>query len=175
MRKIFILILMLTALAFSNNISNNQYKNIDDYAGIYYGTLIAFSDIEGEVHLQNFKIEISKSGNIISVIPTSLIIGIDTDTDIEINKSKIIRKSNTEYRIVDNITKSIIPNISSVSARGDVTFNFYDGGNTLEVRGDCEGSVSFNIEAFDKTIIEANKSTKVNIYGTFNITEKVYD
>ena len=175
MRKIFILILMLTALAFSNNISNNQYKNIDDYAGIYYGTLIAFSDIEGEVHLQNFKIEISKSGNIISVIPTSLIIGIDTDTDIEINKTKIIRKSNTEYRIIDNITKYIIPNISSVSASGDVSFNFYDNGNTLEVRGSCKGSVSFNIEAFDKTIIEANKSTKVNIYGTFNITEKVYD
>lgn len=49
MRKIFILILMLTALAFSNNISNNQYKNIDDYAGIYYGTLIAYSDIAGEI------------------------------------------------------------------------------------------------------------------------------
>ena len=88
MRKIFILILMLTALAFSNNISNNQYKNIDDYAGIYYGTLIAYSDIAGEIHLQNFKIEISKSGNIISMIPTSLIIGIDTDTDVEVNRNK---------------------------------------------------------------------------------------
>ena len=175
MRKIFVFILIFTTLAFSDNISNNQYKNISNYAGIYYGTLIAYSDIAGEVYLQNFKIEISKSGNIISMIPTSLIIGIDTDTDIEINKSKIIKKSNTEYRIVDNITKSIIPNISSVSASGDVTFNFYDGGNTLEVRGDCEGSVSFNIEAFDKTIIEANKSTKVNIFGTFNISEKIYN
>ncbi len=175
MRKIFILILMLTALAFSNNISNNQYKNIDDYAGIYYGTLIAYSDIAGEIHLQNFKIEILKSGNIISMIPTSLIIGIDTDTDIEINKKNIIRKSNNQYKIVDNITKYIVPNISSVSASGDIILNFYDDGNTLEVIGNCEGSVSFNIEAFDKTIIEANKSTKVNIRGTFNISEKIYN
>ena len=175
MRKIFILILMLTALAFSNNISNNQYKNIDDYAGIYYGTLIAYSDIAGEIHLQNFKIEISKSGNIISMIPTSLIIGIDTDTDIEINKKNIIRKSNNQYKIVDNITKYIVPNISSVSASGDIILNFYDDGNTLEVIGNCEGSVSFNIEAFDKTIIETNKSTKVNIRGTFNISEKIYN
>lgn len=53
--------------------------------------------------------------------------------------------------------------------------NFYDNGNTLEVNGSCEGSVSFNIEAFDKTIIEANKSTKVNIHGTFYITEKLSD
>ena len=175
MRKIFILILMLTALAFSNNISNNQYKNIDDYAGIYYGTLIAYSDIAGEIHLQNFKIEISKSGNIISMIPTSLIIGIDTDTDIEINKKNIIRKSNNQYKIVDNITKYIVPNISSVSASGDIILNFYDDGNTLEVIENCEGSVSFNIEAFDKTIIEANKSTKVNIFRTFNISEKIYN
>ena len=166
---------MLTALAFSNNISNNQYKNIDDYAGIYYGTLIAYSDVAGEVHLPNFKIEISKSGNIKSVIPTSLIIGIDTDTDVEVNKKNIIRKSSNQYKIVDNVTKYIIPNISSVSAKGDIILNFYDNGNTLEVNGNCEGSVSFNIEAFDKTIIEANKSTKVNIYGTFNITEKVYN
>ncbi|MEI0530864.1 hypothetical protein R4I97_04820 [Brachyspira pilosicoli] len=171
MKKIFIFVLILITLAFSNN----QYKNISNYAGIYYGTLIAYSDIAGEVHLQNFKIEISKSGNIISMIPTSLIIGIDTDTDIEINKSKIIRKSNTEYKIVDNITKYIIPNISSVSASGDITLNFYDDGNSLEINGSCEGSVNFNIEALDKTIIEANKSTKVNIFGTFQITEKVYN
>ncbi|WIH82725.1 hypothetical protein NEI00_06865 [Brachyspira pilosicoli] len=175
MRKIFIFLLILTNLAFSNNISNNQYKNIDDYAGIYYGTLIAYSDAAGEVHLQNFKIEISKSGNIISVIPTSLIIGIDTDTDVEVNKSKIIRKSSTQYEVIDNITKYIIPNISSVSASGNIMLNFYDNGNTLEVNGICEGSVSFNIEAFDKTIIEANKSTKVNIHGTFYITEKLSD
>lgn len=175
MRKIFIFLLILTNLGFSNNISNNQYKNIDDYAGIYYGTLIAYSDAAGEVHLQNFKIEISKSGNIISVIPTSLIIGIDTDTDVEVNKSKIIRKSSTQYEVIDNITKYIIPHISSVSASGNIMLNFYDNGNTLEVNGNCEGSVSFNIEAFDKTIIEANKSTKVNIHGTFYITEKLSD
>lgn len=175
MKKIFIFVLILTTLAFSNNISNNQYKNIDDYAGIYYGTLIAYSDAAGEVHLQNFKIEISKSGNIKSVIPTSLIIGIDTDTDVEVNKKNIIRKSSSQYEVIDNITKYIIPNISSVSASGNIMLNFYDNGNTLEVNGSCEGSVSFNIEAFDKTIIEANKSTKVNIYGTFYITEKVYD
>lgn len=175
MRKIFIFLLILTNLAFSNNISNNQYKNIDDYAGIYYGTLIAYYDAAGEVHLQNFKIEISKYGNIISVIPTSLIIGIDTDTNVEVNKSKIIRKSSTQYEVIDNITKYIIPNISSVSARGNIILNFYDNGNTLEVNGSCEGSVSFNIEAFDKTIIEANKSTKVNIHGTFYITEKLSD
>ena len=175
MKKIFIFVLILTTLAFSNNISNNQYKNIDDYAGIYYGTLIAYSDVAGEVHLPNFKIEISKSGNIKSVIPTSLIIGIDTDTDVEVNKKNIIRKSSNQYKIVDNVTKYIIPNISSVSAKGDIILNFYDNGNILEVIGNCEGSVSFNIEAFDKTIIEANKSTKVNIYGTFNITEKVCD
>ncbi|MEI0595366.1 hypothetical protein [Brachyspira pilosicoli] len=175
MRKIFIFLLILTNLAFSNNISNNQYKNIDDYAGIYYGTLIAYSDATGEVHLQNFKIEISKYGNIISVIPTSLIIGIDTDTNVEVNKSKIIRKSSTQYEVIDNITKYIIPNISSVSASGNIMLNFYDNGNTLEVNGSCEGSVSFNIEAFDKTIIEANKSTKVNIHGTFYITEKLSD
>lgn len=175
MRKIFIFLLILTNLAFSNNISNNQYKNIDDYAGIYYGTLIAYSDAAVEVHLQNFKIEISKYGNIISVIPTSLIIGIDTDTNVEVNKSKIIRKSSTQYEVIDNITKYIIPNISSVSARGNIILNFYDNGNTLEVNGICEGSVSFNIEAFDKTIIEANKSTKVNIHGTFYITEKLSD
>ena len=175
MRQIFIFLLILTNLAFSDNIRNNKYKNIDDYAGIYYGTLIAYSDIAGEVHLQNFKIEISKSGNIISVIPTSLIIGIDIDTDIEVNKNKIIRKSNSQYEVIDNIKKYIIPNISSVSASGNIILNFYDNGNTLEVNGSCEGSVSFNIEAFDKTIIEANKSTKVNIYGTFYITEKVYD
>ncbi|AGA66718.1 hypothetical protein BPP43_07510 [Brachyspira pilosicoli P43/6/78] len=175
MRKIFIFLLILTNLAFSNNISNNQYKNIDDYAGIYYGTLIAYSDAAGEVHLQNFKIEISKYGNIISVIPTSLIIGIDTDTDVEVNKSKIIRKSSTQYEVIDNITKYIIPHISSVSASGNIMLNFYDNGNTLEVNGICEGSVSFNIEAFDKTIIEANKSTKVNIHGTFYITEKLSD
>ncbi|MEI0620786.1 hypothetical protein R4J18_08680 [Brachyspira pilosicoli] len=175
MRKIFIFLLILTNLAFSNNISNNQYKNIDDYAGIYYGTLIAYSDAAGEVHLPDFKIEILKSGNIISVIPTSLIIGIDTDTDVEVNKSKIIRKSSTQYEVIDNITKYIIPNISSVSASGNIMLNFYDNGNTLEVNGICEGSVSFNIEAFDKTIIEANKSTKVNIHGTFYITEKLSD
>ena len=175
MRKIFIFLLILTNLAFSNNISNNQYKNIDDYAGIYFGTLIAYSDAAVEVHLQNFKIEISKYGNIISVIPTSLIIGIDTDTNVEVNKSKIIRKSSTQYEVIDNITKYIIPNISSVSARGNIILNFYDNGNTLEVNGSCEGSVSFNIEAFDKTIIEANKSTKVNIHGTFYITEKLSD
>ena len=109
------------------------------------------------------------------MIPTSLIIGIDTDTDIEINKKNIIRKSNNQYKIVDNITKYIVPNISSVSASGDIILNFYDDGNTLEVIGNCEGSVSFNIEAFDKTIIEANKSTKVNIRGTFNISEKIYN
>ncbi|MBW5396641.1 hypothetical protein [Brachyspira pilosicoli] len=175
MRKIFIFLLIFINLAFSNNISNNQYKNIDDYAGIYYGTLIAYSDIVGKVRLQNFKIEISKSGNIKSVIPTSLIIGIDIDTDIEVNKNNIIRKSSNQYEVIDNIKKYIIPNISSVSASGNIILNFYDNGNILEVNGNCEGSVSFNIEAFDKTIIEANKSTKVNIYGIFYITEKSND
>ena len=149
-------------------------KNVQ-YLTLLNRTLIAYSDASGEVHLPNFKIEISKSGNIKSVIPTSLIIGIDTDTDVEVNKKNIIRKSSSQYKIVDNITKYIIPNISTVSAKGDIILNFYDNGNILEVNGNCEGSVSFNIEAFDKTIIEANKSTKVNIYGTFNITEKVYD